>query len=353
MRRARHGFVFVIAMCLTAAVCLPGCDGCSCGSGKSAAVVAPAGPAAMPAVQPAPAADSGSQLPKRLDSLAATASLIPSDAQWVAVFDPARIRDVLHKVARVAPKLTRGRDYKDIHARILDLYGVDTDKLQGPCLMAGLKSGGRFMVCAGIDKVVVPVDASIWSVAEYSGPVVFRRNSRISMGVVDGRFVAGGENAVFEAVNAYVAKQPSLGQVFARKSGIFRDLAAEDAWGGIALFFPGRNDPGWCPPDACLGTALFSGTDRFIVVSIANGLDMTAKVRDLMAESWRALVRVPWEAARANPRIPPDLLRDGDMALVDNSFRVRGDRVILDARGDLLDVLSVVRMDDIDWLLGL
>jgi len=344
--------VFICVLALAGSLFVDGCDGCSCGRRKADVVEGGSVVAGRKAPSAARKEVPGDGIPERLDRLAAVASLVPAGVRWVAVFEPARVRDLLHKISMVAPKLTRARDYKDVRARFLELYGVDTDKLQGPCLLAGLATKGRVLVCAGIDKVVPPVEAALWNVADFRGPVVLRRDSRILLGVVDGRLVAGDENAVFSVVQHFVNRAPSLGDVFTRKSGIYRDLAAEDAWGGVALFFPGRFDPGWCPPDICTGTAIFSGPDRFLAVSISTGLDSTEKVRELMEQSWRDKVLVAWEAARANPRVPADYLRDGDRSVVENQIRVRSDRVIFEAGGDFLDVLSVVRMDDIEWLLG-
>jgi len=355
MKSAMRKSALVLAVLLIAGAS-SGCRGCSCGKDAPAPVAAATDGAPVPATpSPTLAAVQNPQvvLPQPLDRIMETAKLVPSNALWVAVFDPIRIRDVLHKIAGIAPKLVRANDYKQIRTRILDLYGVDNEKLGGPCLLAGLKSGGILLVCASIDKVVVPVDASLWSVADYRGPVVFRRNSRVSLGVVDGRLVAGDENAIYEAVQHYAHGQPSLAQLLVRKASMYRDLSADDAFRDFALFFPGQFNPGWCAPENCSGTAIFGGTDRFLVVAIASSEAGVTGLQESMQAAWRNLVGIPWEAARANPRIPPDYLKDGDTALADNSLRSRADRVIFEARGDILDVLSVTRMGDIDWLLGL
>jgi len=168
MKIALRARVAVCVLACSGLLLVDGCDGCGCGSSK-----APKAPEAVKAQPQAPApgvkAAPGDGIPERLDRLASVASLLPAGVTWVAVFEPARIGAALHKVAMVAPKLTRARDYKDVQARILDIYGVDMDKLQGPCLLAGLPAGGRVLVCAGIDKVVVPVEAAIWNVGDYRG----------------------------------------------------------------------------------------------------------------------------------------------------------------------------------------
>ncbi|HPB50665.1 MAG TPA: hypothetical protein PLZ31_05480 [Myxococcota bacterium] len=329
---------------------LPGCDGCSCGGRKHKPVEA-TGEAALPTPPVSAAALARSD--DSLAFMAAPASLMPSTVVWFAAFDPANLMKVLDRVAHAAPKLTRGADIAAVQARILDIYGVNIGSLKGPCIYAQLSTGGRLLTCAGVDKVVVPVDASIWSVNDFSGPCVMRRGTRVSLGVIDGRFIAGDENAVYMAASLYASRQPALDKLLARKTGIYRELSADNRWEQTALFFPAPSDKGWCKPETCQGTALFGGQDRFLAVSIASSPDAAERLKADMQIAWQRLVGIPFEAARVDPRIPAQLLAPGDMSIQDHSFSVRSDRAILDAAGDLLDVLAVVMMDDIDWLLGL
>lgn len=339
----------LLALCIVL-LALPGCDGCSCG-GRKRKPVDTTPQAALP-TPPASATVTG-RSDDSLAFMAAPASLIPSTVVWFAAFDPAQLMKTLDRVARVAPKLTRGADIAAVQARILDIYGVDIGSLKGPCIFARLSSGGRLLTCAGVDKVVVPVDASIWSVNDFSGPCVMRRGIRVSLGVIDGRFIAGDENAVYMAASLYASRQPALDKLLARRTGIYRELSADNRWEQTALFFPAPSDRSWCRPETCLGTAVFGGQDRFLAVSIASSADAAERLKSDMQVAWQRLVGIPFEAARVDPRIPPQLLAPGDMSIQDHSFSVRSDRAVLDAAGDLLDVLAVVMMDDIDWLLGL
>ncbi|MBP7382636.1 hypothetical protein KBA39_09585 [Myxococcota bacterium] len=345
--KSLSGVLLVLCVGLLA---LPGCDGCSC-SGRKHKPVDETAQTALP-TPPASATVPGA-VDDSLAFMAAPASLMPSTVVWFATFDPAQLMKTLDRVARVAPKLTRGADIAAVQARILDIYGVNIGSLNGPCIFAQLSSGGRLLTCAGVDKVVVPVDASIWSVNDFSGPCVMRRGTRVSLGVIDGRFIAGDENAVYMAASLYASRQPALDKLLARKTGIYRELSADNRWQQTALFFPAPSDKSWCRPETCLGTAIFGGQDRFLAVSIASSTNAAQRLNSDMQVAWQRLVGIPFDAARVDPRIPPQLLTPGDMSLQDHSFSIRSDRAILDAAGDLLDVLAVVRMNDIDWLLGL
>jgi hypothetical protein len=38
--------------------------------------------------------------------------------------------------------------------------------------------------------------------------------------------------------------------------------------------------------------------------------------------------------------------------MADHAFKTRENRVIMDVKGDIFDLLSVIRITDIDWFLG-
>jgi hypothetical protein len=287
-----------------------------------------------------------------MDILADVGRLVPLDVSWVIVFEPVRLRDALHKVARVAPKLVRSEDYKDIQARILSLYGFDFAMVEGPCLFAEMSDGKKFLVCAGAGEVTVPENAEQWKVGSFQGPVITRRDHRISLGNVDGHLVAGDESAVFKAVDSYVNGKPSFGALAARKAGVISDLSGEDAWRDVAMFFVGGSRPEWCPESTCAGTAIFGGSDQFVFVSIAGGPDGLKSVQAGMEQAWRTNVQAPWDKAKADRRIPEDYFKAAEGSMADHAFKTRENRVIMDVKGDIFDLLSVIRITDIDWFLG-
>jgi hypothetical protein len=329
-----------------------GCQGCSSCSGKTpapaAAVSTPESTGAV-AIPDKPSAVT--ERPNTREQIASIAEMIPFDAAWVAVFQIDRMRDQLHKIARIQPKLVRSKDYHDVHARILDVYGIDTDKVEGPCLMAGLKSGGRVLVCAKGESVVEPVDSARWTVDTDKGPTIIRRDALISTGVVDGRVIAGDQNAVFEVLRHYRAKQPSLAALFKRAHDASVDLVAEDGWRDFALFFPGSN-PGWCDPSVCRGTAIFGGRDGIRAISIASTPDSVPAVRAALEGAWRDKVAIPWTSLKARPNLPPEYSVDAERSITENSVQIRADRVILNATGDIYDLMSVILVDPLEWIFG-
>lgn len=335
--------LFLIAgCCLT----ISGCDGCGCGS-TPATVEKSAGPGAAGGIATGPAA-----APSRKDVVAELGNMIPSDARWVAVFELDRVREALHKVARNAPKLVRSRDHHDIRKRLIDLYGIDLDRTTGPCLLAGIGDDGRFMVCASGSDVSSPADSAIWSVGSYSGPIVFRRNALVSTGYVEGRLIAGDQNSVIQSLSLFRASQPSLGMLFSRGKNVFSDLVADDGWQDLAIFFPG-SDPGWCDKAVCRGTAVFGGRDGLVVSSIANDPDAAATLRAAVEKTWREEVLVSWRKAGARGDIPPEFFSDAGASINENSVTVRSDRVLFKASGDIYDLLSVIFIEDLDWILGI
>ncbi|HNU67617.1 MAG TPA: hypothetical protein PKH54_02310 [Myxococcota bacterium] len=324
-----------------------GCDGCGCGSKPD--------PASAPAVSTGSVGDTAAQparTPTRRDVVVQLGNMIPSDATWVAVFEVERVRETLHKVARNAPKLVRSRDHHDIRKRLIDLYGIDLDKTSGPCLLAGLGDSGRFLVCAAGSDISSPAESAIWSVGPYSGPIVFRRSALISTGAVEGRLVSGDQNSVIQALTLFRASQPSLGMLFSRDRNVFADLIADDGWRDFALFFPGM-DPGWCDKAICRGTAVFGGRDGLLVSSIASDPDTAQTLRAAVEKGWRDKVLTSWRKAGARPDVPPEFFSDAEAAINENSVAVRSDRVLFKASGDVYDLLSVIFIEDLEWILGI